>query len=96
MPIALLEATASGLPCLVSSHPVVNWMIGPGGDGIEMEGDGELCKALKLYLDDGFRRQKAEAARKHVVENFGQEAIIKRYLDMYRDVLARAKGKKAT
>jgi len=28
MPIALLEALASGLPCLVNRHPVLEWMIG--------------------------------------------------------------------
>ena len=28
MPIALLEALASGLPCLVNQHPVLEWMIG--------------------------------------------------------------------
>jgi len=28
MPIALLEALATGLPCLVNCHPVLEWMIG--------------------------------------------------------------------
>jgi glycosyltransferase involved in cell wall biosynthesis len=28
MPIALLEALASGLPCLVNRHPVLEWMVG--------------------------------------------------------------------
>jgi len=28
MPIALLEALASGLPCLVNKHPVLEWMTG--------------------------------------------------------------------
>lgn len=31
MPIALLEALASGLPCVVNKHPVLEWMIGAGG-----------------------------------------------------------------
>jgi glycosyltransferase involved in cell wall biosynthesis len=31
MPIALLEALASGVPCLVNKHPVVMWMIGAEG-----------------------------------------------------------------
>ena len=30
MPIALLEALASGLPCVVNQHPVLEWMIGAG------------------------------------------------------------------
>lgn len=33
MPIALLEALASGLPCLVNQHPVLEWMIGADGAG---------------------------------------------------------------
>ena len=33
MPIALLEALASGLPCLVNQHPVLEWMVGAGGGG---------------------------------------------------------------
>ena len=32
MPIALLEAMASGLPCLVNRHPVLEWMIGTAGE----------------------------------------------------------------
>lgn len=41
MPIALLEAMASGLPCLVNRHPVLEWMIGAGGDrGSGVEGRG--------------------------------------------------------
>ena len=31
MPIALLEALASGVPCLVNKHPVLEWMIGACG-----------------------------------------------------------------
>ncbi|QJW98059.1 glycosyltransferase family 4 protein [Frigoriglobus tundricola] len=30
MPIALIEATASGLPCVVNGHPILEWMTGPG------------------------------------------------------------------
>ncbi len=30
MPIALLEALASGVPCLVNKHPVLEWMVGVG------------------------------------------------------------------
>ncbi|MEI6169163.1 MAG: glycosyltransferase family 4 protein [bacterium] len=34
MPIALLEALASGLPCLVNTHPVLEWMIGAGEETV--------------------------------------------------------------
>lgn len=92
MPIALLEAAASGLPCLVSTHPVVNWMIGPGGEGIPMERDGALSTTLRACLDEEYRRKKGAAAREHAVAHFSKEAIAEKYLAMYQDVLARAEG----
>jgi len=92
MPIALLEASASGLPCLVSRHPVVLWMAGPGGDGVEMERPGALAAALRPYLDRERRRRKGTAARRHAVETFSKEAIVKQYLVMYADVMARARA----
>ena len=55
MPIALLEATASGLPSLVNRHPVVEWMVGGGGAAIEMGSDGVLRDALAGQLSDRSR-----------------------------------------
>ena len=89
MPIALLEAASSGLPCLVSRHPVVVWMAGPGGEGVEMERPGALAGALRAYLHAGFRQRKGAAARRHAVENFGKDVILKQYLAMYKDIGAR-------
>jgi glycosyltransferase involved in cell wall biosynthesis len=37
MPIALLEALASGLPCMVNQHPVLEWMTGAGEKSIEQK-----------------------------------------------------------
>jgi glycosyltransferase involved in cell wall biosynthesis len=36
MPIALLEALASGLPCVVNKHPVLEWMVGAGEDVLDV------------------------------------------------------------
>jgi glycosyltransferase involved in cell wall biosynthesis len=38
MPIALLEALASGLPCVVNQHPVLEWMTGSEEKSIEHQG----------------------------------------------------------
>jgi glycosyltransferase involved in cell wall biosynthesis len=92
MPIALLEAAASGLPCLVSTHPVVAWMSGPGGEGVRMEQPGALSRALVAYLDAGHRHTKGQAARRHAVETFGKDVIVRRYLDMYDQVVRHAQG----
>ena len=93
MPIALLEAGASGLPCLVSRHPVVTWMAGPGGEGVEMERPGALAGALRAYLHKGYRQGVGEAARRHTVESFSKDAIVQQDLAMYRDVVAREAGR---
>src|SRR5262249_37062321 len=52
MPIALLEATACGLPCLVNRHPVMEWMIGGGGSAIDMAAPRALTAALECILSD--------------------------------------------
>jgi len=41
MPIALLEALASGLPCLVNAHPVLEWMTGAENASPRRHGDTE-------------------------------------------------------
>src|SRR4051812_41980750 len=47
MPIALLEATASGLPCIVNRHPVLEWIAGRGGEAINMTQPGALASAVE-------------------------------------------------
>ena len=93
MPIALLEAMATGLPCVVSTHPVVGWMAGSGGEPVEMEKPGALARALTKYSDPGYRREKGAAARREAVERFSKEAIVRKYLAMYRRVIALSNGR---
>src|SRR5207249_2813944 len=52
MPIALLEATASGLPCIVNDHPSLAWIVGNGGCSIDMAKDGALSGAICSLADD--------------------------------------------
>jgi 1,2-diacylglycerol 3-alpha-glucosyltransferase len=89
MPIALLEASASGLPCLVNRHPVMEWMVGSGGEAIDMEARGTLAGALgNLLGDEGRRRTLSNLAREHCVENFGQDRVVDQILKYYRFVLS--------
>jgi glycosyltransferase involved in cell wall biosynthesis len=52
MPIALLEALASGLPCLVNRHPVLEWMVGTGGERPETTDDRPQTPDLKARKDE--------------------------------------------
>ncbi len=88
MPIALVEATGSGLPCLVHTHPVMEWMVGEGGEAVDMSVPGALAAALGRMLADGELRQRLGAAvRSHCVENFSRDKVVRRILDYYRFVL---------
>jgi 1,2-diacylglycerol 3-alpha-glucosyltransferase len=87
MPIALLEATASGLPCVVHDHPVMKWVIGPGGETIDMAATGSLVEALhSLLTDEGTRRHLGACARQHCVDNFGRDEVVKQILAYYEAV----------
>lgn len=87
MPMALLEATASGVPCLVHRHPVMQWMIGPGGQALDLEQAGGLIAGLlPLVADVGLRRRLGELAREHCTQNFSTQRVIPQILNYYQQV----------
>jgi 1,2-diacylglycerol 3-alpha-glucosyltransferase len=87
MPIALIEASASGLPCIVNKHPVMQWMTGAGGLWIDMARPGDLAATLRQFLADRERReQQGAAARAHCLANFSRDAVVDRILDYYGTV----------
>lgn len=91
MPIALLEAMASGLACIVNRHPVLEWIVGPGGRAIDMAKPGELTRELGSVLSrEGFRRDMGQRARDHCVEHFGEEAVVGQILEYYTRVIGRS------
>lgn len=89
MPIALLEATASGVPCLVNRHPVMEWMIGSGGRAIDMQAEGTLAdEMLRLLADREWRQSLGQQAREHCLRNFSRDAVVDRILAYYEQVLS--------
>lgn len=87
MPIALIEATAAGLPCVVHRHPVPEWMTGPGGVQVDMAAAGELAGVLGgLLTDHAARESIGRAARDHCLANFSRDAVVDQILDYYRRV----------
>jgi glycosyltransferase involved in cell wall biosynthesis len=88
MPIALLEAIASGLPCIVNRHPVLEWMSGAGGEAIDMAATGALAGAVDRLLSERSRRHAmAEGGRAHCEANFSVERVVNDICDYYRYVL---------
>jgi glycosyltransferase involved in cell wall biosynthesis len=85
---AILEASASKVPCLVHRHPVMEWVIGPGGEALDMTQEGSVATALERLLHEPARRRAlGEQARVYCVETFGSDRIVRQYLDYYEFVL---------
>ncbi len=88
MPIALLEASASGLPCLTHDEPTLAWMTGAGGVRTRMDDATAFGEALHALLADEQARQRvAAAARTHAVAEFGKDVILDRILAYYNFVM---------
>ncbi len=89
MPIALLEAAASGLPCITNDEPTLRWMTGAGGVPVQMDNIESVITALnQLLADEPHRAAVAAAARAHAVAEFSEESIVQHYLDYYATVMA--------
>jgi 1,2-diacylglycerol 3-alpha-glucosyltransferase len=87
MPIAVLEALASGLPLVTNRHPVLEWMVGPGGETIDMSRDGKLAAFLEKITPEWIA-EKGKLARQHALDNFSKHAVIEQYIEYYKAVLA--------
>jgi 1,2-diacylglycerol 3-alpha-glucosyltransferase len=86
MPIALLEAIATGLPVVTNDHPVLAWMGGDGGVRPDMSQEGALAAALGELTDSGIQRL-GVAAREHALANYSEKAVVAQYVAYYEQIL---------
>jgi 1,2-diacylglycerol 3-alpha-glucosyltransferase len=95
--IVLIEALASGLPCLVHKHPVIESIVGPGGTTLDMAGAGALAEALKSYISDPDKRRVAgRRAREHCIAHFSEGSVVDQILAYYRVVFSDCGTPRAT
>ena len=97
MPIALLEATASGLPCVVHDHPILTWITGSGGVVTDMEVPGRVAAVVATLCRNGTQREGLRRLSRHHCEaNFSCPAVLARILDYYRIVHVHNQGRRAS
>ena len=87
MPIAVLEALATGLPIACNDTPTLRWMVSDAGCLNDIAVPGNLAAQLQVLADPERRAALSHAARLQAAQNFSTEAVVNQIRAMYRDVM---------
>jgi N-acetyl-alpha-D-glucosaminyl L-malate synthase BshA len=90
--LAALEAMACEVPVIASSAGGLPEVVVEGETGFLRpvgDVDGMAEAAIALLLDEPRRHAMGRAARRHAVEEFGQDAVVARYRALYERATAR-------
>ena len=88
---SLLEAMATGLPCLASAIGGNTDLLGPGPSGLLLPANEPQAwsEALVLVLTDhALAKSLGDSARRRVVEEFSIQAVVDRYQALYHRLIA--------
>jgi glycosyltransferase involved in cell wall biosynthesis len=94
LPMALIEASAAGVPVVCSDVPGNREVVQHGVNG-EIAGPSEESYAdalARILHDDARARSMGEAGRRLALENFDKQVVVPRILALYADVVARVRG----
>lgn len=82
------EAMASGVPAIGDDYEVTRWIIGDGGDTVDMRRTGELASLLETYAkDDSYRKSRARNAHERALEVFSKQVVVPQYLRMFESAI---------
>jgi glycosyltransferase involved in cell wall biosynthesis len=87
MPIALLEALASGLPASCNDTPTLRWVVGPAGSPEDISQPGGLVRQWGRMIHPGVRLELSSRARAHVESTFSEPVVLRQIAEMYRGVI---------
>jgi len=87
--LALIEATAVGLPCVAARVGGIPEVINHGENGLlfERENVDELADRLRCLLSDATLRRRLGAAAKQSAKAFGIDSYVKAIFSLYCDLL---------
>ena len=88
--IVLIEAMSSGLPVIAHDFPVTGWIVGNGGQIIDMTKPGELAATIDaLAANETLRAQLSQNAITHARTTFDRNVILPMYHDWYQNLAQR-------
>jgi glycosyltransferase involved in cell wall biosynthesis len=89
LPKGLIEAGASGLALLTTDVPGCREVVADGIDGLlvpSRDSEAIANAVLSLYNDQVLRKRLAAAARAKVLSHFDEKLVIRKTLDVYREL----------
>jgi len=82
LPRALIEALASGLPCVAHAYPVTDYALGDLGHRGDLERRGELTRLLAQVGEPDGSPERAAARHTFARERFSWDVLRPRYVEL--------------
>lgn len=88
LPLTLLEAMSSGLPCIVSDVPSISSMVinAKAGIAVNFNNDGKVMQKIIDFLNDELPEY-GKNAREYAIRNHDWEEIAKSYLNEFQRII---------